>query len=115
MTVDTERTITLTVNGVPREATVPVRRLLSDALRHDLGLTGTHVGCDTSNCGACTVHLNGDAVKSCTLLAAQAIKLWTIARFRLGGSLDAPTLLPVLARQLPGEPASERGASDRGG
>ncbi|MGK5112529.1 MULTISPECIES: (2Fe-2S)-binding protein [unclassified Geodermatophilus] len=69
--VDTERTITVTVNGVPREATVPVRRLLSDALRHDLGLTGTHVGCEHGVCGACTVLVDGAAVRSCLLLAVQ--------------------------------------------
>jgi aerobic carbon-monoxide dehydrogenase small subunit len=71
MTVDTERTISVTVNGVPREATVPVRRLLSDALRHDLGLTGTHVGCEHGVCGACTVLVDGDPVRSCLLLAVQ--------------------------------------------
>ena len=69
---DTERTVTITVNGVPREATVPVRRLLSDALRHDLRLTGTHVGCEHGVCGACTVRLDGAAVRSCLLLAVQA-------------------------------------------
>src|SRR3979409_122511 len=68
---DTERTIRLTVNGVPREATVPVRRLLSDALRHDLGLTGTHVGCEHGVCGACTVLVDGDPMRSCLLLAVQ--------------------------------------------
>jgi len=57
--VDAERTIALTVNGVPREARVPVRRLLSDALRHDLGLTGTHVGCEHGVCGSCTVLVDG--------------------------------------------------------
>jgi carbon-monoxide dehydrogenase small subunit len=71
MSVDTERTIRLTVNGVPREATVPVRRLLSDALRHDLALTGTHVGCEHGVCGSCTVLLDGDPVRSCLLLAVQ--------------------------------------------
>ncbi len=69
--VDTDRTITVTVNGVPREATVPARRLLSDALRHDLGLTGTHVGCEHGVCGACTVLVDGDPVRSCLLLAVQ--------------------------------------------
>ena len=72
MTPDTERTVRLTVNGVPRETTVPVRRLLSDALRHDLGLTGTHVGCEHGVCGACTIQLDGVAVRSCLLLAVQA-------------------------------------------
>jgi carbon-monoxide dehydrogenase small subunit len=72
MTVDIERTITITVNGVPRQATVPVRRLLSDALRHDLGLTGTHVGCEHGVCGACTVLVEDIPVRSCLLLAVQA-------------------------------------------
>jgi carbon-monoxide dehydrogenase small subunit len=62
----------VTVNGTERSADVEPRLLLVHFLRETLGLTGTHVGCDTSNCGACTVHLNGEAVKSCTLLAAQA-------------------------------------------
>ena len=69
--VDTERTVTLTVNGVPHEVTVPVRRLLSDALRHDLGLTGTHVGCEHGVCGACTVRVDGVAVRGCLMLAVQ--------------------------------------------
>ncbi len=60
------------VNGETREAEVDPRLLLVHWLRDDLGLTGTHVGCDTTNCGACTVHLNGESVKSCTVLAAQA-------------------------------------------
>ena len=63
--------VEVTVNGERREATVESRQLLVYWLRDELGLTGTHVGCDTSSCGACTVHLDGRAVKSCTLLAAQ--------------------------------------------
>jgi carbon-monoxide dehydrogenase small subunit len=66
------KTVKLTVNGEGREIEVEPRRLLVHAIREDLGLTGTHVGCDTSNCGACTVHLDGQAVKSCTVLAVQA-------------------------------------------
>ena len=64
--------VTMTVNGEQRTTEVEPRLLLVHYLRDVLGLTGTHVGCDTSNCGACTVHLDGDAVKSCTVLAAQA-------------------------------------------
>ena len=64
--------VDVTVNGERREADVEARLLLVYWLRDELGLTGTHVGCDTTNCGACTVHLNGEAVKSCTLLTAQA-------------------------------------------
>lgn len=59
----------LTVNGQAVRATPPARMLLSEFLREELRLTGTHVGCDTSQCGACTVHLNGEAVKSCSVLA----------------------------------------------
>jgi len=64
--------ISFVVNGTPRELDVEPRRLLVQALREDLDLTGTHVGCDTSQCGACTVHVDGKAVKSCTMLAIQA-------------------------------------------
>ena len=64
--------IRLEVNGRPREADVEARRLLVHFIRDDLGLTGTHVGCDTGSCGACTVILDGRAVKSCMLLAPQA-------------------------------------------
>jgi len=64
--------ISLTVNGAQRELDVEPRRLLVQALREDMDLTGTHIGCDTSQCGACTVHLDGRAVKSCTVLAVQA-------------------------------------------
>jgi len=61
--------ISLTVNGVVREARVPARRLLSDCLRHDLGLTGTHVGCEHGVCGCCTVLLDGEPVRSCLTFA----------------------------------------------
>ena len=64
--------IALTVNGARHEAEVEPRTLLSDFIRDDLGLTGTKIGCDTSQCGACTIHLDGRAVKSCTVLAVQA-------------------------------------------
>ena len=64
--------ISVTVNGVKHEATVEPRTLLVYFLRDHLGLTGTHVGCDTSQCGACTIQLDGRTVKSCTILAAQA-------------------------------------------
>ena len=64
--------VRITVNGRTHEAEVEPRLLLVHFLRDELGLTGTHVGCDTTNCGACTVHLNGEAVKSCTVLAVQA-------------------------------------------
>ena len=63
--------ISVTVNGAKHEAVVEPRTLLAYFLREQLGLTGTHVGCDTSQCGACTIQLNGRAVKSCTLLAVQ--------------------------------------------
>jgi carbon-monoxide dehydrogenase small subunit len=66
------RAITLTVNGEPHEIEVEPRQLLIYALREQLGLTGTTVGCDTSSCGSCTVLLDGQSVKSCTLLAVQA-------------------------------------------
>jgi aerobic carbon-monoxide dehydrogenase small subunit len=64
--------VTLTVNGQARSAEIESRTLLVDLLRDQLGLTGTHVGCDTSQCGCCTVHVDGEAVKSCSMLAAQA-------------------------------------------
>ena len=64
--------ISLVVNGQQRELDVEPRRLLVQVLREDLDLTGTHVACDTSQCGACTVHVDGQAVKSCTMLAVQA-------------------------------------------
>ena len=68
----TSRTIAVEINGERYEREVDARRLLVHFLRDDLDLTGTHVGCDTGNCGACTIHLDGQAVKSCMLLAVQA-------------------------------------------
>ncbi|TMR10598.1 (2Fe-2S)-binding protein [Nonomuraea turkmeniaca] len=64
-----EHEITLVVNGVARRVSVPARRLLSDCLRHDLGLTGTHVGCEHGVCGCCTVLLDGQPVRSCLTFA----------------------------------------------
>jgi aerobic carbon-monoxide dehydrogenase small subunit len=64
--------VRITVNGVPREADLPVRKLLSDALRQDFGLTGTHVGCEHGVCGACTVLLDGRPVRACLMLAVGA-------------------------------------------
>jgi carbon-monoxide dehydrogenase small subunit len=68
----TDHTVSVEVNGELFERDVPARRLLVHFLRDDLGLTGTHIGCDTGNCGACTVHVDGLAVKSCMMLAVQA-------------------------------------------
>ena len=67
-----KRAVTVTVNGLSRTTGVESRTLLVHLLREQFNLTGTHVGCDTSNCGACTVWLDGEAVKSCTVLAVQA-------------------------------------------
>jgi aerobic carbon-monoxide dehydrogenase small subunit len=67
----TSRTIDVEVNGTRYEREVEARRLLVHFIRDDLDLTGTHIGCDTGNCGACTIHLDGQAVKSCMLLAVQ--------------------------------------------
>jgi aerobic carbon-monoxide dehydrogenase small subunit len=66
------RAIAVDINGERYEQEVPARRLLVHFIRDDLGLTGTHIGCDTGNCGACTVNLEGEPVKSCMLLAVQA-------------------------------------------
>jgi aerobic-type carbon monoxide dehydrogenase small subunit (CoxS/CutS family) len=72
MDVVTSQTISVTVNGTTYEREVEARRLLIHFLRDDLDLTGSHVGCDTGNCGACSVMLDGTLVKSCMLLAVQA-------------------------------------------
>ncbi|GEM_PF-1935728 len=69
--MDAERTITLTVNGVQYTRRVPARKLLADFIREDLGLTGTHVGCEHGVCGACTILLNGATARSCLLFAIQ--------------------------------------------
>jgi len=81
--------IAVTVNGTRREAEVEGRELLVYFLRERLGLTGTNVGCDTTACGACTVHLDGEAVKSCTVLAVQADgrEVTTIEGLATNGSL----------------------------
>jgi carbon-monoxide dehydrogenase small subunit len=72
ITPTTSRTVSIEVNGTTYERDVPASRLLVHFLRDDIDLTGTHIGCDTGSCGACTVHLDGLAVKSCTVLAVQA-------------------------------------------
>jgi carbon-monoxide dehydrogenase small subunit len=81
--------VRVNVNGETRENDVEPRLLLVHYLRETLGLTGTNIGCDTTNCGACTVHLNGEAVKSCTVLAAQAdgAEVTTIEGLGTGGRL----------------------------
>jgi carbon-monoxide dehydrogenase small subunit len=81
--------ISVTVNGQVREADVEPRLLLVHLLRDVFGLTGTHTGCDTSNCGACTVHVNGRSAKSCTMLAVQAdgAEIRTIEGMEQGGTL----------------------------
>ena len=83
------RTVSITVNGEPYTRDVEPRLLLVHFLREDLDLTGTHIGCDTSNCGACTVLLDGKSIKSCTLLAVQAHgkAVTTIEGIAQGGQL----------------------------
>lgn len=78
--------ITITVNGTPHSRTVPANRLLVEFLREELQLTGTHVGCDTSQCGACVVHVNGKSVKSCAMLAMEADGATITTIEGLGGS-----------------------------
>ena len=88
----TTQHISVTVNGAVHEADVEPRLLLVHFLRDTLGLTGTHVGCDTSHCGACTVHVDGETAKSCTMLAVQADgrQIKTIE-----GMADGATLHPL--------------------
>jgi aerobic-type carbon monoxide dehydrogenase small subunit (CoxS/CutS family) len=85
------RAISLEVNGEQIEMEVPARRLLVHFIRDDLGLTGTHVGCDTGNCGACTIDLDGQPVKSCMALAVQAdgAKIRTVEGLAAKGELTA--------------------------
>ena len=70
--MDDHHLVTLQINGTQRTVAVEARKLLVHLIREDLGLTGTHIGCDTSQCGACTVDIDGEAVKSCTVLAVMA-------------------------------------------
>ena len=81
--------VSMTINGEEASAAVEARTLLVHFLREQLRLTGTHVGCDTSQCGACVVHVNGHSVKSCTLLAVQAqgAEVLTIEGLAKGGEL----------------------------
>ena len=83
--------ITVTVNGAERTVDVEPRVLLADFIRTQLGLTGTHIGCDTSGCGVCTVLLDGTPVKSCTLFAVQADgrSITTVEGLRTNGELSA--------------------------
>ena len=81
--------ITVTVNGTTHQSEVEPRTLLVQYLREHLGLTGTNIGCDTSSCGACTIHVDGESVKSCTMLAAQAdgCDVTTIEGLAKGGEM----------------------------
>ena len=84
------RTISVEVNGTTYEREVAARRLLVHFIRDDLDLTGTHIGCDTGNCGACTVQLDGQAIKSCMMLAVQAEgrRIETVESLGGEGNLD---------------------------
>jgi len=86
----TTRKITVNVNGTPREGEVEPRLLLVHFLREDLSMTGTHIGCDTTSCGACTVLLDGKAIKSCTAFAVQADgrEVMTVEGLEKDGKLD---------------------------
>ena len=81
--------IKVTINGTPQSAEVENRKLLVDFIRSDLGMTGTHIGCDTTSCGACTVLLDGKPVKSCTMFAVQANghEVMTVEGLKQNGSL----------------------------
>ena len=87
--MDDERNIEITVNGRSRSASVPARRRLSEFIRDDLGLTGTHVGCEHGVCGTCTVQLDGETVRSCLMFAVQAdgAEITTVEGLADGGAL----------------------------
>ena len=86
-----KQTVTITINGVTHTREVEPRMLLASFIRDHVGLTGTNIGCDTSQCGACTVHIDGQAVKSCTVLAVQAdgSNVTTIEGLAQNGKLHA--------------------------
>ncbi|MDE0390628.1 MAG: (2Fe-2S)-binding protein [Rhodospirillales bacterium] len=87
--MDNERNIDVTVNGRSHSANVPARRRLSEFIRDDLGLTGTHVGCEHGVCGTCTVQLDGETVRSCLMFAVQAdgAEIMTVEGLADGGAL----------------------------
>ena len=84
------RTVNFTINGEAKSVQAESRQLLVHCIRETLGLTGTHVGCETSHCGACTIHLDGEPVKSCTMFAVQAEgkSLTTVEGLAIGGTLN---------------------------
>ena len=85
-----QQTVNLTVNGRSVAVTIDPRTLLVQVIRENLALTGTHVGCDTAQCGACTIHMNGRAIKACSILAVQAegARITTIEGLSSSGALD---------------------------
>ena len=99
----TDRPIELTVNGVTREAVTEVRTSLADFLREQLELTGTHLGCEHGVCGACTVLVNGEPVRSCLMLAVQAAGTDVVT---IEGLADGDTLHPLRSSAVSARPAS---------